>query len=202
MITGARDEDSEVSEVCAAVRDGVNGVQIRRKQASGRELERLVSRVIAALSGTSARIFVNDRLDVALATGAAGVHLPEDGIPVEHARNIAPSEFEIGASVHSLESAIRADEAGADFVVFGPVFPTSSKPGHPGVGLERLREVSSGVRIPVLALGGVEPERVRATMQAGASGVAGISVFANERERKRLLASIEGVRTLHREVKS
>jgi len=131
---------------------------------------------------TGARILVNDRLDVALATGAAGVHLGEMSLPVETVaewrRAAGRVEFRIGASCHSVEAAREADVAGADYIFFGPVFATPSKAefGAPQ-GIERLGEVCRAVRIPVLAIGGVSVENAHSCFAAGAAGVAAIRMF-------------------------
>ena len=125
-----------------------------------------------------ARVLVNDRLDVALAAGAAGVHLGGQSMPVSTVRQLAPRSFVIGVSCHSLEEAIAAESAGADYLLLGPVFETPSKLKYgPPLGLDELRRVNAQIRIPVLALGGITVERVRPCLEAGAAGIAGIRIF-------------------------
>jgi thiamine-phosphate pyrophosphorylase len=161
---------------------GINWIQIREKELGTLALAELVRLAGAATRETGARILVNDRLDVALAAGAAGVHLGEMSLPVETVaewrRSAGRLEFRIGVSCHSVEAAREADVAGADYIFFGPVFATPSKAefGAPqGVG--RLHEVCRTVRIPVLAIGGVTVENAHSCFAAGAAGVAAIRLF-------------------------
>jgi thiamine-phosphate pyrophosphorylase len=125
-----------------------------------------------------ARVLVNDRLDVALAAGAGGVHLGGQSMPVSTVRQLAPHPFVIGVSCHSLGEAIAAESAGADYLLLGPVFETPSKLRYgPPLGLDELRKVNARIRIPVLALGGITVERVRPCLEVGAAGIAGIRIF-------------------------
>jgi len=161
-----------------AIRTGLDVVQIREKDLATRELLELVKGAIDAARGTSTRIVVNDRLDVALAAGAAGVHLGTQSLPARVVRQQVPKDFLVGVSCHSREEALSAELAGADYVVLGPIFETPSKlPYGPPLGLGKLREVTEQVKMPVLALGGITVERVRSCLEAGATGIAGISIF-------------------------
>ncbi|MGD0922638.1 MAG: thiamine phosphate synthase [Terriglobia bacterium] len=163
-----------------AIRAGLDLVQIREKDLATRELLELVKGAVDAARGTSTRIVVNDRLDVALAAGAAGVHLGTQSLPARVVRQQVPKDFLVGVSCHTLEEALSAQSAGADYVVFGPIFETPSKlPYGPPLGLGKLREVTMRVKTPVLALGGITVERVRSCLEAGAAGIAGISIFQN-----------------------
>src|SRR5262245_5696533 len=134
---------------CAAraVQIGVEMIQVREKDLAARALLDLVCKVRDIASGSNTQVLVNDRLDIALAAGIDGVHLPGDGLP---AARVRPFVKQIGASVHSVEEAIDAERANADFVVFGPIYDS---PGKRAVGLEPLRRVCSSVKIPVLAIG-------------------------------------------------
>lgn len=169
----------KIRDVAAA---GIDWVQIREKHLETRALTDLVRLAVAASRETHTSVLVNDRLDVALATGAAGVHLGETSLPVETVvdwrRSAGRAEFLIGASCHSLEAAQMAESAGADYICFGPVFATPSKAafGAPQ-GIERLREVCRSVRITVLAIGGITVENSRDCIAAGAAGVAAIRLF-------------------------
>lgn len=160
--------------------EGVDLVQIREKEMDTRPLMRLVIRVLELPNPHNARILVNSRIDVALACGADGVHLPSDSIPASRVRKIAPMGFLIGTSAHSVAETTRAQEDGADFVLFSPVFLTPSKPGVQPAGLDGLRLAAGAVTIPVLALGGVTRLNAPQCMEAGAAGIAGISLFQGE----------------------
>lgn len=121
---------------------------------------------------------VNDRLDVALAAGAHGVHLRADSFAAPQARGCAPSPFLIGRSVHSVAEAADASAAGGlDYLVFGTVFPTPSKPGLPAAGVAGLAAVAAATTLPVLAVGGVTERQAGQVMSAGAAGIAAISMF-------------------------
>ncbi|MGD0459159.1 MAG: thiamine phosphate synthase [Terriglobia bacterium] len=163
------------------VRAGVDIVQVREKDLTGRELIALVEEALSAAREPGmggARVVVNDRVDVALAGGADGAHLAAHSMPVQVVRRFVPRAFVIGVSCHSLGEAMTAESGGADYLVLGPVFQTPSKLGYgPPLGLDKLRNITSRIRIPVLALGGITVERIRPCLEAGASGIAGIRIF-------------------------
>jgi thiamine-phosphate pyrophosphorylase len=166
---------------CAA-RAGVDYIQIREKDLSARELAFLAGEAIRRVP-RSCRILLNDRLDVAIAVGAGGVHLGERSISVEQVKrflaekNLA-QDFLIGVSTHSLAAAQSAQTSGADYVIFGPVYETPSKAAFgPPQGLARLAEVCRSVAMPVIAIGGVTAENARECSEAGASGIAAIRLF-------------------------
>lgn len=154
-----------------AVGDGVDFIQVREKDLPASQLFDLVSRIKAIAAGTPTRILVNDRLDVAMAAGIDGVHLPENGLP---AARVRPYVRVLGASVHSEAAARNAESGGADFLIFGPVFET---PGKQSVGIETLRIVASTVRIPVFAIGGITQANTPSVIDAGAAGIAAIRMF-------------------------
>jgi len=154
---------------------GVTWIQIREKDLSARALFELVEAAIRLPNPHGSKIILNTRADVALAAGAAGVHLPS-GSPA--ARFWGRPGFLAGVSCHSVEEARQAEAEGADYVLFGPVFPPLSKPaGLAPRGLEELARAACAVRIPVLALGGVTPANSAACVSAGAAGIAGITIF-------------------------
>ena len=161
-----------------ALRAGVDLIQIREKDLSGRDLHALCSEALRLPNPHGTKILVNARADVALAVGAHGTHLPSNAPAPSDFRGIAPAEFLIGVSCHSLEDVRRAQAEGADYVVFGPVFETPSKQTYgPSQGVERLRQACEAADLPVLALGGVTRDNAASCVQAGAAGIAGISLF-------------------------
>jgi thiamine-phosphate pyrophosphorylase len=162
-------------EVAArAAREGVDLIQIRAKELSARALTELVRSAVAVAGN---RILVNTRTDVALACGARGVHLPAGSIAPSTIRRIPLREFLIGVSCHTIEELQAAESEGADFAVFGPIFHSITKPVNP-IGIEAFRVATQSVRLPVYALGGVTADNARLCLEAGAAGVAGISLFA------------------------
>jgi thiamine-phosphate pyrophosphorylase len=173
---------SNTPDVLAAIREsmaaGVTWIQIREKDLPARELARLVQRVLALPQRRETRILVNTRVDVALATGADGAHLPA-GLPPPHVwRPIAPAGFLIGVSCHTVAEVRAAEQEGANYVVFGPVFaPLSKRSDLEPRGLAGLSAAAGSVTIPVLALGGITRHNLEACLEAGAAGVAGISFF-------------------------
>jgi thiamine-phosphate pyrophosphorylase len=173
--TRGRDLTAVVAE-CLAV--GLPAVQVREKDLGAADLATLCRRLRELTRDHGARLIVNDRVDVALAVGADAVQRTHASLPVDHIRKIAGTRLAIGASVHSLEDAVDAEVRGAAFLVFGPVYDTPSKRrwGAPQ-GLERLSKVVAAVRIPVIAIGGLTPERVAAVRASGAAGVAAIAAI-------------------------
>jgi thiamine-phosphate pyrophosphorylase len=153
---------------------GVDAIQIRERDLEARILRELAARIVARATGRAV-VLVNDRVDVALASGAAGVHLRADSAPTDDVRRMAPGGWTIGRSAHSPEEAGGA--LGADYVLFGTVFPSDSKPGVDGAGVARLQEAAAASHDPVIAIGGITPERAAQARAAGAAGVAAIGVF-------------------------
>ena len=162
----------------ARARDaGVDWIQVREKDLPARELCAL-TRQIVELAGRGPRILVNDRADIAIACGAHGVHLPAGSVAPATLRQVVPAGFLIGVSTHALDEARAAENGGADFVVFGPVFATPSKTAYgTPQGLESLAQIAHGVKVPVLALGGITLDNAEECVAAGASGIAGIRLF-------------------------
>jgi thiamine-phosphate pyrophosphorylase len=207
-------------KIGAAASAGVHWIQIREKDLSGKDCGSLTREALqraakspAAKSSVSAtavaakfsaskttpRIFVNDRLDIALSERAGGVHLGEKSLPIAEAKRLVDSQagsrdFLIGVSCHSLVNAKSAAAGGADYLFFGPVFATPSKTafGAPQ-GLERLAEVCRAVSVPVLAIGGVTLENSSACLAAGASGIAAIRLFQDARDMRALVQALRKI---------
>jgi thiamine-phosphate pyrophosphorylase len=173
-------DGSSPETVASACASGLRAVQYRDKHALGRSAWEVAGQLrdITIASGT--RLLINDRVDVAKAVRADGVHCPEEGFPPDEARGVLGATGLIGASTHSAETVRRAAEEGADFVFFGPVFDTPSKAafGKPQ-GLAALRKISDSVDIPVFAIGGITPGNARTCLDHGAHGVAVISAIAD-----------------------
>lgn len=183
MITKGVQSDQEeavlIDRITAAARAGVHLIQIRQSHMEGRALVRLAGRAVAAARGTDARILINDRVDVALAVGAHGVHLKEASIAARRVRTVAPAGFVIGRSVHSPEEGARvASEGGLDFLMLGTVFETTSKPTVRPAGLTALAAACAAVTLPVLGVGGMMPRRLRDVASTGCAGFAAIELFA------------------------
>jgi thiamine-phosphate pyrophosphorylase len=158
-----------------ALKGGVRAVQLREKTMGTRELLRLAYEMRELTLKHDARLFINDRVDIAVAVDADGVHLGQRSIPPYAVRRFA-GRLIIGVSAHSLAEARKAEADGADFITLGPVFhtPSKAKYGEP-LGLGTLREVVEDVSVPVFAIGGIGPENLKEVLDAGAHGVALIS---------------------------
>ncbi|KLK88954.1 thiamine-phosphate synthase [Methanoculleus sediminis] len=164
-----------------AVAGGADVIQLRDKRLPGRELFAAAVVIREITRDAGALLIVNDRLDVALAAGADGVHLGASDLPVREARRIAPPGFVIGASVGSVAAAVRAAAEGADYVALSPTFSTGSKDdAGPGHGLAALSEIRSAVSLPLVAIGGITAGNVSDVIAAGADGVAVISAVVGE----------------------
>ncbi len=173
--TRGRELVTVIGECLAA---GLPAVQAREKDLGAADLALLCRRLRGLTLDMQALLIVNDRVDVALAVGADGVQRAATSLPVKDIRGLVGGQLRIGASVHSLQDAIEAEVNGADWVVFGPVYDTPSKRDFgPPQGLEKLARVATAVKIPVIAIGGLTPERVREVKRAGAHGVAVISAI-------------------------
>jgi len=162
----------------AALQGGVDAVQLREKDLPARELLDLAGQLLPLCRRYGARLLINDRVDVALAIGADGVHLPANSFTPRDARCLLGPQALIGASTHSVEQADAAMAGGADFIVFGPVFDTPSKREFgPPVGLPALARVCEKITSPVFAIGGITVDRVDSVRRRGAHGVAVISAI-------------------------
>lgn len=171
-------EGALVERVEAAIEGGVSMVQLREKDLDGRPLRELAEALLRVCRRRGVPLLVNDRVDVAVAAGADGVHLPGDSFRVAEARTLLGERALIGVSTHAPEEVAEAAAEGADFAVFGPVFETPSKaPYGAAQGLERLGAAVRAACLPVLAIGGMTPERATAARRIGAAGAAVISAI-------------------------
>jgi thiamine-phosphate pyrophosphorylase len=184
-ITNRRQLTGPAFEACIrrVLRWGVDCIQVREKDLSDRILFEKVRHVVDLARGTDCKILVNGRADIAMAAGAHGVHLPSTGLRPPDIRSWLPGDFLIGISVHTDEEIRRACDEGADYLLLGHVFPTPSKSGlGKPVGLEFLKKVCGTASLPVFALGGIHADKIGPAVEAGATGVAGISLFQNKEE--------------------
>jgi thiamine-phosphate pyrophosphorylase len=162
----------------AALKGGVRCVQLREKDLSSRELYELAYNLRSLTRKYAARLIINDRVDIALAVDADGVHLGVNSIPIHRVRRLLGNSRLIGLSCHNQVNAIMAQENGADFITFGPVYYTPSKAnyGKP-VGIDNLEAVSHLLNIPILALGGIKKDNIQEVIAAGATGIALVSAI-------------------------
>jgi thiamine-phosphate pyrophosphorylase len=183
LAPGARTErealqflEAQLDEAIAA---DIDLIQIRERDLEAGVLAAFVRRVMDRAQEHAAAIVVNDRADVALVSGAGGVHLRSDGPPIERVRGLRSSGWLVGRSIHSTAEAVA--HRSADYLLLGTVFPTESKPaGSPAIGLEGLRAAAGAGPAPVLAIGGIEPANAAACVAAGARGIAAIGAFLPE----------------------
>jgi thiamine-phosphate diphosphorylase len=194
VVTDRKRAASRLPDLCrAAAEAGADFVQVREKDLEGKALFELVSAVVAALAGTGTRVIVNGRPDVALAAGASGAQLAEDGLPVADVKGAFPGLL-VGASRHDAEGVQRAAREGADFVLVGPVFATPGKEAH-ALGLEAVAAMVRTAGVPVHAIGGIAPENAADVAHTGVAGVAAIRPFLSDAGRgvRDLKAALAGV---------
>jgi thiamine-phosphate pyrophosphorylase len=189
LSTSADSHHLLLDSIASAAAAGVDWIQLREKDYSGRQWATLVKESLQRVkrAGSSTRILVNDRLDVALACGAGGVHLSENGLPVGDACRLRhdffaarnqSADFLVGLSCHSIGAALGAARAGADYIYFSPIFFTPSKANYgPPQGVERLARICAAVEIPVIAIGGITAENAPECLRVSASGIAAIRLF-------------------------
>ena len=181
--TAVQDPNKWLRRIAQLIDAGVDFVQIREPELEARELAGITRGVLQLRTDqTRTRVLVNDRADVAIATCADGVHLKDGSIRPQPLKSIAPPEFVVSVASHDVEGARAAECGGADYIVLAPVFAPFSKtsPRRP-LGLDKLREAARDVRVPVIALGGVTEANASLCAEAGAAGVAGISLFGGRR---------------------
>ncbi len=172
-------EDRFLDSLEAALQGGVRDLQLREKDLPLKDLHSLAVVLRQMTERYGARLYINDRVDIALMVGADGVHLPEKGMPANEVKACYPHLL-VGVSTHSLKGAKQAQKDGADFITFSPIFETPSKKEYgPPQGLDQLRTVCKEVNLPVLGLGGISKDRVSTVLKQGAFGVALISGIWN-----------------------
>lgn len=210
--SGAGTEANAIARIVqsaqVALAAGVDWLQVREKDLPGGQLLELARRMVylaaehTAETDWPARIVINDRLDVALAAAADGVHLGRESAPAHEVvrwcrAGNAPKGFVIGVSCHSVEEAREAENAKTDYIFFGPVFETPSKqPFGAPQGIERLAEVCHCVAVPVIAIGGVDQENAASCIGAGASGIAAIRMFQSSPDLKAIRESVASIQSL------
>jgi len=170
--------DEMVGTVARALQGGLDGVVVRRPGATALELFELTRRLRPATRRLGCRLLVSDRADVAVAADADGVHLGARSLPIAAARRVVGADRLVGRSVHNLDEAGQAEDAGADYAFLGHLFPSASHPGDEPLGLPHYQEAVLRARVPVYAIGGVSTENVRLVAQAGGAGAAAIRAFA------------------------
>ena len=176
-----------------AIRGGATLVQLREKEISSKEYLELAQRVKEVTDRHDIPLIINDRIDIALAVDADGVHLGPEDLPVPLARKLLGDGKIIGSSAASVDEALLFQAQGADYLGVGAVFPTSTKRGTEKVGLEDLRGIKSAVHIPVVAIGGIKVENAKSVMETGVDGVAVVSAIMDQadiREAARRLLSL------------
>jgi thiamine-phosphate pyrophosphorylase len=162
---------------------GADVIQLRDKARTGKDLLSIAVQIRQISRSSGAMFVINDRLDLALACDADGVHLGQEDLPVTFARKVSPPGFIIGTSVRTVQEAMIAETEGADYLALSPIFDTATKSdAGPGKGLDRLKEIKSAVSIPVIAVGGIGRGNVRQVMDAGADGVAVISAIVGQKD--------------------
>ncbi len=180
---GASHGISHVDIARKVAEGGADVIQLRDKARTEKDLLSIALEIGKIARSYGITFIVNDRLDLALASGADGVHLGQEDLPVPFARRITPRGFIIGTSVRSVQEALIAESEGADYIALSPIFDTATKSdAGPGKGLERLKEIKSAVSIPVIAIGGIDKNNVRQVMDAGADGVAVISAIVGQKD--------------------
>lgn len=195
-VSGGRDLREILDAVIAG---GCRMVQLREKEWSVRQLLPLAQELREQARKAGATFIVNDRLDVALAVEADGLHVGQDDLPAPIARRLLRPGMILGVSSHSLQQARQAQADGADYVAVGSIYPTTTKPGFELVGLELLRQARPVIRVPLVAIGGITPGNVGEVIRAGADGVAVISALCSAADpaqvTRQFLERIRAVRT-------
>lgn len=203
LITDRKVARSPLPEaVRLALEGGVKAVQLREKDLPVRELLALAKELRSVTREFNAKLFINDRLDVATAVGADGIHLGRQSMPADAVRKVVGTSMQIGISTHSVAEARAAEDSGADFITYGPIFETPSKAqyGAP-VGVKSILSIKNEVKIPIYAIGGINSGNMLSAMSAGADGIAVISaIMAAEDIKKTAAAYVKALTTISKVV--
>lgn len=166
-----------LEQTTEALRGGATTIQLRDKELAGRELLELACALAELCRKAGAMFIVNDRLDIAMLSGAHGVHVGQDDLPVDAVRRICPPDFIVGVSVQTREQAIAAKKQGADYFGIGAVVHTSTKDEAAALGLEGVKAVAQTTDLPSVAIGGINLDNVRDVMKTGVQGISLISAI-------------------------
>jgi thiamine-phosphate pyrophosphorylase len=191
-LAGERPLEKVVKE---AVAGGVDVIQLRERNLHSKGIYSLAKKIKETTDTTSARLLINDRVDIAMAVGADGVHLGQNGIPVETVRRMVGHGMVIGVSTHNLEEAKKAENEGADYIFFSPVFATRCKPGADPKGIDALLEICSLVDIPVVALGGVNETTLPQLVARGVTNAAVMSAILTSKNPKQTASQLKAILT-------
>lgn len=183
--------ETHIDKACGA---GLKAVQLREKDLSDKELFELAKKLRKVTERYNTKLFINDRVDIALMVGADGVHAREDSMSVDEIKKVNNNDLWVGRSTHSLESAKQAEKNGADFILFGPIFDTPSKRkyGRPK-GLVALQEIKHFMKIPVFAVGGIDLDKAERCLDYNADGLAGISSVMRAENPAEILSSYKKI---------
>ena len=197
-VAGSAERTAFIDRLASAAAAGATFIQVRERQVDDRDVASFVSALAGPVRDAGGRVLVNDRVDIALAAGADGVHLKSDAPAVADVRRLLSPDHIVGRSVHSEEEAASIEDAGGcDYLFFGTVFPSSSKPeDHPIAGVEALARVCGSVTLPVVAIGGITLTTAPRVVDAGAAGVAAINLFATARDLPETIHSLHRALTL------
>ncbi|MBL0386385.1 thiamine phosphate synthase [Tumebacillus sp. ITR2] len=205
VITDGKRHANELYEIVdGAVRGGADVIQLRYKSAPALDLYTLAQAISPAIREAGAGLLINDRVDVALAVQAQGVHLAAKSLPIASARPLMQPNQLVGCSVHSVEEAVEAEAKGASYITYGHIFATNSKPGLPPRGVESLRQVVEAVHIPVLAIGGITKDNLEEVLSTGVAGIAVIGAVMADEEPERAARQLRQVMdaSIHRPKKA
>ncbi len=180
-ITDLKESGSAIlQKINDALCGGVDIIQLRSKSLLDNELYRLAVKIQKMTAKQKKLFIINDRIDLAMAAGADGVHLGQDDLPIQAARKITGKEKIIGISTHSVEQAVRAEKNGADYIGFGPIFGTPTKPDYQPIGLRSIHTVSQRVKIPFVCIGGINRLNAKQVVGAGAKRIAVVRAIFND----------------------